>query len=47
MDEQENINQSGIDPSGGHILVLQEKVEEMTAGGIYMPQPDVLKAVRE
>ena len=31
-------NQSGILPTGGHILVLPEKVEEMTAGGIILPQ---------
>lgn len=38
MKEQENINHSGIIPTGGHLLVLPEKVEEMTAGGIILPQ---------
>jgi len=37
MSEQ-NINQSGIIPTGGHLLVLPEKVEEKTAGGIYIPK---------
>jgi len=37
MSEQD-INTSGIVPTGGHLLVLPEKVEEMTAGGIYMPK---------
>ena len=32
----ENINQSGILPTGGHLLVLQDKVEEVTAGGIIL-----------
>lgn len=31
------LNDSGIIPTGGHILVLPEKVEEKTAGGIYLP----------
>lgn len=31
-------NQSGILPTGGHLLVLPDKVEEKTAGGIYIPQ---------
>ena len=34
----EDINQSGIIPTGGHILVRPDKVEEVTAGGIIMPQ---------
>lgn len=38
MSETENINQSGIIPTGGHLLVLPDKVEEKTAGGIYLPQ---------
>lgn len=38
MSEQKIINQSGIEPTGGHLLVLPEKVEEKTAGGIYLPQ---------
>lgn len=37
MSEQE-INQSGILPTGGHLLVLPEKVEEKTKGGIYIPE---------
>lgn len=32
------VNESGILPTGGHLLVLPEKVQEMTKGGIYMPQ---------
>ena len=32
-----NINESGIMPTGGHILVLPEKVEEKTSGGILIP----------
>ena len=36
--EEQNINQSGILPTGGHLLVLPDKVEEKTAGGIYIPQ---------
>lgn len=35
---KEVINESGIQPTGGHILVLPEKVEEKTAGGIYLPE---------
>ncbi len=31
-------NQSGIIPTGGHLLVLPDKVEEKTAGGIYIPE---------
>lgn len=38
MEEIKDINQSGILPTGGHLLVLPDKVEEMTAGGIYIPQ---------
>jgi len=38
MSETININQSGIIPTGGHLLVLPDKVEEKTAGGIYLPQ---------
>lgn len=37
MSEQD-INQSGIIPTGGHLLVLPIKVEEITAGGIYLPK---------
>jgi chaperonin GroES len=33
-----DINQSGILPTGGHLLVLPEKVEEKTKGGIYIPE---------
>ena len=32
------INQSGILPTGGHLLVLPTKVEERTDGGIYLPK---------
>lgn len=37
--EQENtemINKSGIWPTGGHLLVLPKKVEEITEGGIIL-----------
>ena len=37
MSEQE-FNTSGIVPTGGHLLVLPEKVEEKTKGGIYLPE---------
>jgi len=33
-----SINQSRIWPTGGHLLVLPKKVEEVTAGGIILPQ---------
>jgi len=36
--EEQDINQSGIIPTGGHLLVMPDKVEEMTAGGIYIPK---------
>ena len=32
------INQSGINPTEYKVLVLPDKVEEKTAGGIYKPQ---------
>ena len=32
------VNSSGIIPTGGHLLVLPDKVEEVTAGGIYIPK---------
>jgi chaperonin GroES len=32
-----DVNQSGIIPTGGHLLVLPDKVEERTAGGLYIP----------
>ena len=32
-----DINLSGILPTGGHVLVAPEVVEEKTKGGIYMP----------
>jgi len=32
-----NFNMSGIYPTGGHVLVKPDKVEEKTAGGIYIP----------
>ena len=35
---EEQINKSGIIPTGGHLLVLPDKVEEKTAGGIYIPE---------
>ncbi len=38
MEESMDINQSGILPTGGHLLVLPDKVEEKTAGGIYLPK---------
>ncbi len=38
MEESENINQSGILPTGGHLLVLPVVVKEMTSGGIILPQ---------
>ena len=40
MSEQHitDFNQSGILPTGGHLLVLPEKVEEKTKGGIYLPK---------
>ena len=38
MEDIKDINQSGILPTGGHLLVLPAKVEEMTAGGIIIPQ---------
>lgn len=38
MSEIKDINKSGIIPTGGHVLVLPEKVEEVTAGGIIIPQ---------
>ena len=28
---------SGLIPTGGHLLVLPDKVEEKTEGGIYLP----------
>ena len=31
-------NKSGIIPTGGHVLVLPDKVEEKTEGGIYIPK---------
>ncbi len=34
----ELINKSGIEPTGGHLLVLPKKVEEVTAGGIIIPE---------
>lgn len=32
------VNTSGILPTGGHILVLPKKIEEITEGGIILPQ---------
>lgn len=31
-------NKSGIEPTGGHILVLPDPVEEVTKGGIVIPE---------
>jgi co-chaperonin GroES (HSP10) len=31
-------NNSGIIPTGGHVLVLPDKVEETTPGGLYYPE---------
>jgi len=47
MSESNDINQSGILPTGGHLLVLPDKVEEMTKGGIYMPKTVQDKEQRE
>ena len=33
-----DINDSGIFPTGGHVLVFPKPVEEKTAGGIFLPQ---------
>ncbi len=33
-----SINLSGITPTGGHILVLPDPVEEKTKGGIFLPE---------
>ncbi|MDY6893830.1 MAG: co-chaperone GroES [Thermotogota bacterium] len=33
-----NINKSGIHPTGGHILVLPDPVNEKTEGGIFIPE---------
>jgi len=33
----ENSNKSGIIPTGGHVLVLPDKVKEKTSGGIFVP----------
>lgn len=34
--KQEYVNKSGIFPTGGHLLVLPRKVEEVTSGGIII-----------
>ena len=34
---ERRIDGSGIIPTGGHLLVLPDKVEEKTDGGIYLP----------
>ena len=36
MDKEKN--KSGIIPTGGHVLVLPDAVEEKTSGGIYLPE---------
>ena len=38
MSKEQVINNSGILPTGGHLLVLPDKIEEKTSGGIYMPE---------
>ena len=38
MGQEKLINESGILPTGGHLLVLPKEIEEKTAGGIYLPQ---------
>lgn len=38
MSKEQVINESGILPTGGHLLVMPEKVEEKTQGGIYLPE---------
>lgn len=38
MSKEQVINTSGIYPTGGHLLVLPEKVGEKTEGGIYLPE---------
>jgi len=45
--QEQDINQSGIVPTGGHLLVLPIKVEERTAGGIILPQETLDKEQRE
>jgi len=39
----ELINESGIEPTGGHLLVKPKKVEEVTEGGIIMPHETLTK----
>ena len=36
MDKEKD--KSGIIPTGGHVLVLPDAVEEKTSGGIYLPE---------
>jgi len=31
-------NESGILPTGGHVLIFPDPVEEKTSGGIYLPE---------
>lgn len=31
------MNETGITPTGGHLLVFPDVVEEKTSGGIYLP----------
>jgi len=38
MKKEYKTNASGIMPTGGHILVLPDKVEEKTSGGLYIPE---------
>ena len=35
-DQKEHVNESGILPTGGHLLVMPKKVEEKTEGGIIL-----------
>jgi chaperonin GroES len=37
MSKEQVVNESGIEPTGGHLLVLPETVEEKTVGGIIIP----------
>jgi chaperonin GroES len=38
MVKEYSTNESGIIPTGGHVLVLADTVEEKTAGGIILPE---------
>ena len=45
-ENSELINESGIWPTGGHLLVLPKKVEEKTEGGIILLKDSVDKEQR-